>query len=76
MSQKYLWSFYWDCGRSGSLEGLFVATEKEIEEATGQGGDTIHYDEVSYSDGYDSVLDEKYNKVCAPCYEALGGDVE
>ena len=36
MSQKYLWSFCWDCGRSGSLEGLFVATEKEVEEATGQ----------------------------------------
>lgn len=32
---KYLWSFYWDCGRSGDLDGLFVATEEEINNAIG-----------------------------------------
>jgi hypothetical protein len=33
---KYLWKFYWDCGRQGSVEGMFVATEKEINEAIGK----------------------------------------
>lgn len=36
MSQKYLWSFYWDYGRSGSLDGLFVATEEAVNEVIGQ----------------------------------------
>lgn len=43
MSQKYLWRFYWDCGRSGDLEGLFVATEKEVEDAIGS---YIYFGEV------------------------------
>lgn len=36
MSKKYLWQFEWDCGRSGYVEGLFVATEKEVENAVGK----------------------------------------
>ena len=32
---KYLYKFYWDCGRSGYLEGLFVATEDEVNQAIG-----------------------------------------
>lgn len=28
--EKYLWRFDWDCGRSGNLDGLIVATEEEI----------------------------------------------
>lgn len=35
MSKRFLYQFYWDCGRSGSLEGLFVSTEREIEKAIG-----------------------------------------
>jgi len=35
VSKRFLYQFYWDCGRSGSLEGLFVATEKEVEDAIG-----------------------------------------
>jgi hypothetical protein len=31
-----LWSFDWDCGRSGSLEGLFVATEEEVNDVIGK----------------------------------------
>lgn len=26
---KKLYSFYWDCGRMGNLEGLFIAEESE-----------------------------------------------
>lgn len=32
---KYLWKFHWNCGRSGSLDGLFVATEQEVEDMIG-----------------------------------------
>jgi hypothetical protein len=34
--KKYLWSFYFDCGRSGSLDGLFVATEEEVNSVIGK----------------------------------------
>lgn len=30
-----VYSFYWDCNRQGSLDGMFVADEKEVEEAIG-----------------------------------------
>lgn len=35
MTQKNLYRFFVDCGRSGDLEGLFVATPGELEEAYG-----------------------------------------
>ena len=31
-----IYSFYCDCGRSGKLEGIFIADEKDIENITGQ----------------------------------------
>lgn len=31
-----LWSFFWDCGRQGEVEGLFKATREEVENATGK----------------------------------------
>ncbi len=34
--KRFLWSFNCDCGRSGELEGLFVATEEEIKNTIGQ----------------------------------------
>lgn len=40
---KYLWKFCWDCGRMGELEGLFVATEEEIENAHGR---EVYFGEV------------------------------
>lgn len=33
---KYLYKFYWYCGRSGHLEGLFVATEDEVSSMIGE----------------------------------------
>ena len=38
-----LYSFYWDCGRSGSLDGLFVADESDVESAIGR---DVHFGEV------------------------------
>jgi hypothetical protein len=34
--KHYLWKFHWDCGRSGDLNGLFVATEKEVNDLLGK----------------------------------------
>lgn len=30
-----IYKFYWDCGRQGSVEGIFVATQEEVEKAIG-----------------------------------------
>jgi len=32
---KKLYSFFWDCGRMGDVEGLFIALEEEVEKAIG-----------------------------------------
>lgn len=31
-----LWSFFWDCGRQGEVEGLFKATKEEVQDAVGR----------------------------------------
>lgn len=31
-----LWRFFWDCGRQGEIEGLFVATEEEVDNIIGE----------------------------------------
>jgi hypothetical protein len=31
-----LYKFYWDCGRQGNLEGVFLATPEDIEYAIGK----------------------------------------
>ena len=31
-NEKYLWKFYWNCGRDGNVRGLFIASEEEINE--------------------------------------------
>jgi hypothetical protein len=36
MNIKYLYRFLWDCGRSGEVEGLFVATEEEVANLIGK----------------------------------------
>lgn len=33
---KFLWRFYWDCGRQGSIESVFAATQKQIDSALGK----------------------------------------
>jgi len=30
-----LWKFHWDCGRSGEIEGLFIATEEDVKTTIG-----------------------------------------
>lgn len=38
-----LFKFYLDCGRMGELEGIFAATEEEIDKAVGE---TVNFGEV------------------------------
>lgn len=35
-TKRFLWRFYWDCGRQGNITGLFVATEQEIKGLIGK----------------------------------------
>lgn len=40
---KGIYSFYWDCGRSGELTGLFIATEERMKEVMGR---SLYFGEV------------------------------
>ncbi|MCY8532675.1 hypothetical protein MOD13_04760 [Bacillus vallismortis] len=53
---KNLYRFFWDCGRSGYLEGLFAATEENVNSAIGE---DIYFGEVlgKHSEVY-GVLEE------------------
>lgn len=33
---KCLYKFYWDCGRMGTVEGLFVASPAKVQKAIGR----------------------------------------
>ncbi|NOU98447.1 hypothetical protein [Paenibacillus planticolens] len=59
---KFLWSFHWDCGRSGDLEGLFVATEAEVSELAGK---SAWFGEVlgKHSEVYGTLKEEYFSKV-------------
>lgn len=40
---KAIYTFFWDCGRMGSVEGLFVANKDDIENALGK---PIYFGEI------------------------------
>ena len=40
---KQLYKFFWDCGRQGSLKGVFTATHEEVAAAIGK---HIYFGEV------------------------------
>ena len=52
-----LYSFYWECGRQGNLEGLFIADTKDVETLIGK---EIYFGEVlgKHSEIY-GTLEEK-----------------
>lgn len=60
-----LYKFYWDCGRSGSLEGLFAATQEEIDAALGK---RAYFGEVlgKYSEIYGTLTAEDLTKLDIP----------
>lgn len=51
-----IWEFYWDCGRSGDVEGFFRATKAEIEDTIGK---EVYFGEIlgKHSEVY-GVLEE------------------
>ena len=52
--KECLWSFYWDCGRQGEVEGLFKATKEEVENAIGK---EVYFGEIlgKYSEIYGTI---------------------
>ncbi len=40
---KNLYSFYWDCGRQGEVNGVFLATEEEVNNVIGK---EIYFGEI------------------------------
>jgi len=40
---KKIYKFYWDCGRMGELEGLFIADSKDVKQIIGH---EIYFGEV------------------------------
>lgn len=40
---KGIYSFYWDCGRSGHIDGLFVADSEDVAKAIGK---EVYFGEV------------------------------
>ena len=55
--KKILCKFYWDCGRQGYLEGIFVTTPEERWKIIGE---TVYFGEVlgKHSEVY-GTIDEK-----------------
>ena len=51
---KKLYSFYWDCGRMGNLQGLFIAEESEVQKILSK---EVYFGEVlgKYSEIYGTV---------------------
>lgn len=53
---KKLYKFFWDCGRMGEVEGLFIADDKEVKEAIGE---HVSFGEIlgKHSDVYGTLDD-------------------
>jgi hypothetical protein len=62
MNKKHLWKFYWDCGRMGEVEGLFVATQEDIDEVIGK---EIYFGEIlgKHSEVYGTLDNEDLKKI-------------
>jgi phenolic acid decarboxylase len=52
--KKGIYKFYWDCGRQGNIDGIFVATDEEIKSIIGK---EIYFGEVlgKHSEIYGSM---------------------
>lgn len=59
MQNKELVKFYWDCGRMGSVEGLFITTEaKRIRSI----GEEVYFGEIlgKHSEVYGTIKEEDF----------------
>lgn len=62
MEERYLWKFGWDCGRQGYVEGLFVATESEVNNIIGK---EVYFGEIlgKHSEIYGTIENGEIEKV-------------
>ncbi|MGV6935852.1 hypothetical protein ACWA2B_10095 [Paenibacillus sp. CMM36] len=62
MENKYLYKFNWDCGRQGEVEGLFVATKKEVNYAIGK---EVYFGEIlgKHSEVYGTIEEGEIEKI-------------
>ena len=53
---RKLYRFYWDCGRNGSVEGIFIAEEEDVKNAIGE---NVYFGEIlgKHSEVY-GILEE------------------
>jgi hypothetical protein len=63
---RYLWKFDFDCGRMGNLEGLFVATEYDINNIIGK---HVYFGEVlgKHSEIYGDIVKDEIIKLDLDC---------
>jgi len=56
MTKKLLVQFFWDCGRMGDVDGIFVTTQEELDEAYGK---EVYFGEIlgKHSEVY-GILEE------------------
>lgn len=66
-NMKKLYSFYWDCGRMGNLQGLFIAEESDVEKILGK---EVYFGEVL------GKHSEVYGTVDAENIEVVSSDTE
>lgn len=54
--KECLWRFHWDCGRQGSVEGIFKATKEEVDAAIGK---EVYFGEIlgKHSEVYGIIED-------------------
>lgn len=62
---KKLYSFELDWGRMGSLEGLFIAEEKDVKDIIGK---NVQFGEVlgKHSDVYDTMTEDMFAEIELP----------
>ncbi|WP_085829092.1 hypothetical protein [Clostridium massiliodielmoense] len=51
---KKLYKFFWDCGRQGEVEGMFIAEETEVQEVIGE---KVYFGEIlgKHSEVYGTI---------------------
>ena len=56
MSKKGVYKFDWDCGRQGSIDGVFVATDEDVKDIIGK---EVYFGEVlgKHSEIYGPIED-------------------
>ncbi|MGI9526986.1 MAG: hypothetical protein ACR2MS_07760 [Weeksellaceae bacterium] len=57
-----LWKFYWDCGRMGSIDGLFLASSKDVENLFEK---RVYFGEVlgKFSEIYGTIKERNFKEI-------------